>query len=83
MNEWIKEWINLQSMNDSGLVCDHCPLYKPNWKIWKKVSLQVMGGGVAAIGRFYCSALPLGEWSYIVETYNIPVEEVSSLMFPS
>ena len=74
------------SMNDSGLVYGQCPLYKPNWKIWKKAFMQKLYGevgGMAGIGRFYRSALPLGGWSYIMETYNIPVEEVSSLMFPS
>ena len=52
-------------------------------KIHATAASSEMEGGVAAIGWFYRSALPLGGWSYIMETYNFPVEEVSSLMSPS
>ena len=50
--------------------------------------LQVMkrgggGGGVAVRGRFDSSTLQLDGRSYIMETYNIPDEEVSSWISPS
>ena len=45
--------------------------------------LGLGGGRVAVRGRFDSSTSPLGGRSYIMETYNIPDEEVSSWISPS
>ena len=42
-----------------------------------------LGGGVAVRGRFDSSTLPLDGRSYIMETYKIPDEEVSSWICPT
>ena len=51
----------------------------------KTASLQALkrGGGVAVRGRFDSTTLQLGGRSYIMETYNIPDEEVSIWIRPS
>ena len=42
-----------------------------------------LGGGVAVRGRFDSSTLQIGGRSYIMETYKIPDEEVSSWIYPT
>ena len=78
MNGWMNDWLNnqkneknCQNMNDLGLVSVTAHFINQPRRFEKKHNK--IYGGMADIGRFYCSALLIGVWSYIMEIFNIPM----------